>query len=145
MHTHLTNVHIKDFYSALFPSWKFKESSVNAEDGHKVHQYMFTKPDGLSGGIVEMPKDCPPHNQSMGAGFTNYYLVNEVDEASASCARKCVCLADSTQAVAKIEKLGGKLVLSKRPEGKNGLYANVVDPEGNRFGVYQWLGGDGSS
>lgn len=72
----------KEFYAALFPSWKFKEAATNADDGHKVHQYMFERPDGLSGGIVEMPKDCPPHNQSMGAGFTNYYLVNDVDEVS---------------------------------------------------------------
>ena len=72
----------KEFYAALFPSWKFKEAATNAEDGHKVHQYMFERPDGLSGGIVEMPQDCPSHNQSMGAGFTNYYLVNDVDEVS---------------------------------------------------------------
>jgi predicted enzyme related to lactoylglutathione lyase len=45
------------------------------------------------------------------------------------------------KATAKIEKLGGKVVLPKRSEGKNGVYANVVDVEGNRFGVYQWLGG----
>jgi predicted enzyme related to lactoylglutathione lyase len=44
------------------------------------------------------------------------------------------------QAVGRIEKLGGKLVLPKRAQGKNGLFANVVDIEGNRFGIYQWLG-----
>ena len=44
------------------------------------------------------------------------------------------------QATAKAEKLGGKVVLPKRPEGKNGIYANVSDPEGNRFGVYQFIG-----
>ena len=44
------------------------------------------------------------------------------------------------QATAKVEKLGGKVVLSKRAEGKNGIFANVVDVEGNRFGVYQFVG-----
>jgi predicted enzyme related to lactoylglutathione lyase len=41
-----------------------------------------------------------------------------------------------------VEKLGGKVVMSKMPEGKNGIFANVVDIEGNRFGVYQWVGGE---
>jgi hypothetical protein len=36
------------------------------------------------------------------------------------------------------------VVLSKRPEGENGLFANAVDIEGNRFGVYQWLGNTSS-
>jgi predicted enzyme related to lactoylglutathione lyase len=44
------------------------------------------------------------------------------------------------QATERVEKLGGKVVLTKRPEGKNGIFANVVDPEGNRFGVYQFIG-----
>jgi predicted enzyme related to lactoylglutathione lyase len=44
------------------------------------------------------------------------------------------------QAAAKVEKLGGKLVLSKRPEGQHGLFCNVVDVEGNRFGLYQIAG-----
>ena len=71
----------KDFYAGMFPSWKFKEEPyINENDGHKVHLYSFERPDGLTGGIVEMPKDCPPHSQSMGAGFTNYYLVKDVDE-----------------------------------------------------------------
>lgn len=29
-----------------------------------------------------MPKDCPPFSQSMGSGFTNYYLVDDVDVVS---------------------------------------------------------------
>lgn len=45
------------------------------------------------------------------------------------------------KATKRIEELGGKVVMPKRPEGKNGIFANVVDIEGNRFGVYQWVGG----
>jgi predicted enzyme related to lactoylglutathione lyase len=33
--------------------------------------------------------------------------------------------------------LGGKKVLDKTAEGENGWFANFVDPEGNRFGVYE--------
>ncbi|KIW03091.1 uncharacterized protein PV09_05736 [Verruconis gallopava] len=114
---------VRDFYIALFPSWKFKEEQSEQDDGTVVYQYTFERPERLGGGIVQMPKDCPEHSQSMGAGYTNYYMVDDVDEA-----------------VARVEKLGGKLVLPKRPQGKSGMFANVVDVEGNRFGLYQWLG-----
>lgn len=41
-------------------------------------------------------------------------------------------------------KLGGKKVLDKMAEGDNGWFANFVDLEGNRFGVYEakFEGGD---
>jgi predicted enzyme related to lactoylglutathione lyase len=68
----------KEFYSALFPSWEFKP--VHEEDGKKVHQYSFKRPDGLTGGIVQMPAEGAAPTQSMGAGFTNYYFVHDVDE-----------------------------------------------------------------
>jgi len=41
----------------------------------------------------------------------------------------------------RIEKLGAKTVLPKTAEGKNGWYSNLVDIEGNRFGLYQLVTG----
>ena len=30
--------------------------------------------------------------------------------------------------------------MPKTPEGENGFYVNVTDPEGNRLGLYEWCG-----
>lgn len=53
---------------------------TDEQTGSKVIPYKFKRPDGLSGGILQLPEDCPPGSQSIGSGFTNYYLVNDVDE-----------------------------------------------------------------
>lgn len=37
----------------------------------------------------------------------------------------------------KISELGGKKVLDKTAERTHGWFANYVDPEGNRFGVFE--------
>jgi predicted enzyme related to lactoylglutathione lyase len=43
----------------------------------------------------------------------------------------------------EIVKLGGKKVLDKTAERDNGWFANFVDLEGNRFGVFEANLGDG--
>jgi hypothetical protein len=53
---------------------------ADEETGTKAYRYKFTRPDGLSGGIVQMPTDGPEFSQALGSGFTNYYFVNDVDE-----------------------------------------------------------------
>jgi hypothetical protein len=57
---------------------------IDKKTGTKTYRYKFTKPDGLGGGIVQVPADCPEFSQSLGSGFTNYYFVNDVDEVGVS-------------------------------------------------------------
>jgi len=35
---------------------------------------------GLGGGIVKMPDECGPNNQSLGSGFTVYYFVDSLEK-----------------------------------------------------------------
>ncbi len=37
----------------------------------------------------------------------------------------------------RIEKLGGKTVLPKVKQGEMGFFSNLIDVEGNRFGIYE--------
>ncbi|KAF2677453.1 hypothetical protein K458DRAFT_491851 [Lentithecium fluviatile CBS 122367] len=110
---------LKEFYAAIFPAWKFSDGTNEASATPVVH-ITFEQPSGLSGGIVKLPEGCVRGEQPMGAGFTVYNFVKSIDETEK-----------------KILELGGQKVLDKMPEGKNGWFANFVDPEGNRFGVYE--------
>jgi predicted enzyme related to lactoylglutathione lyase len=67
-----------------------------------------------------MPEDCPPHAQNLGSGMTVYFLVSNIEKESE-----------------RLHKLGAKTVLEKRNESDNGWFANLTDPEGNRFGIYE--------
>lgn len=71
-----------------------------------------------------MPEGTATNEQNMGSGYTVYYFVDSVDES-----------------LPRVLELGGTTVLEKRPEGDNGWFVNVKDPEGNRFGLYEWNGG----
>jgi len=105
---------LKDFYAAAFPNWEWKPS-VETEG---VHLWISAK-DGLGGGLVPMPPQCPKTEQTMGAGFTVYFFVDSIEEATA-----------------RIEKIGGKTVLPKMEQGNGNFFSNMVDIEGNRFGLY---------
>ncbi|KAF2251626.1 hypothetical protein BU26DRAFT_516415 [Trematosphaeria pertusa] len=107
---------LKEFYAALFPAWNFRSA---AEEDPVVH-YTFAQPSGLSGGIIKLPEGCTRSEHPMGVGFTVYYFVESVDEIEK-----------------KISELGGKKVLDKTAERTHGWFANYVDPEGNRFGVFE--------
>jgi len=110
---------LKEFYAGAFPTWIFKPSEqmpevILWEDGKGQH-----------GGLVTMPAGCSKADQAMGAGFTVYYFVDSIEEATE-----------------RIEKLGGKTVLPKVSMGKS-FYSNLIDIEGNRFGIFQVGEGEG--
>jgi len=111
---------LKAFYAAAFPNWSFREETSKDESGGEVIHFSVGKPDGVGGGIVQMPKDLQEAEQPLGAGMTVYYFVNSIEETQEH-----------------IKKLGGRTVLEKQPQGEHGWYANLVDVEGNRFGIYQ--------
>jgi predicted enzyme related to lactoylglutathione lyase len=67
-----------------------------------------------------MPDTVPQAaSQAMGSGFTVYYMVDSIEEATE-----------------RIENAGGKLVLPKTQQADSGFFANLTDVEGNRFGIY---------
>jgi len=109
----------KNFYSGLFPSWKFRPGDEEYKEENMI-MYMFEKPDGLGGGIMKVSEECKASEQSMGQGMTVYYFVNSVEESEA-----------------RVKELGGKTVLPKTQQGKDGWFANFLDTQGNRFGVYE--------
>ncbi|KAF2787465.1 hypothetical protein K505DRAFT_329664 [Melanomma pulvis-pyrius CBS 109.77] len=110
---------LKEFYTALFPSWGFKAATEQYK-GDQVAMYEFEKPAGLYGGIVKLPEECPRGEQANGVGSTVYYFAKSIEETEK-----------------RVHELGGTTCLEKREEGSNGWFANFKDPEGNRFGVYE--------
>jgi len=110
---------LKDFYAAAFPAWKWRdEPTANANTNSKV--YHFEYKNGLSGGILQIPSTGDVVPQTLGVGFTLYYFVHNLEKSEA-----------------RLHELGAKTVLPKMPEGNNGYFINMADPEGNRFGIYQ--------
>jgi len=67
----------------------------------------------LSGGMMKRQNPQQP-------GMANYIDVTSVDEYSA-----------------KIEKLGGKVVMQKTPVPEMGYFAVCLDTEGNRLGIWE--------
>ncbi|KAF7117597.1 hypothetical protein CNMCM5793_006689 [Aspergillus hiratsukae] len=110
---------LKAFYGAIFPSWEWRPAQ-SAEDQSKVQHYSFAEPKGLTGGIVQMPEGCAPTEQSMGSGMTVYYSVDSLDMMEK-----------------RIHECGGSTCLGRSTEG-HGWFMNFRDPEGNRFGCYQF-------
>ncbi|KIW25885.1 uncharacterized protein PV07_09021 [Cladophialophora immunda] len=109
---------LKAFYSDLFPTWTWKSDISDA--GHQVSLFEFKDPKGLGGGLVKMPDGCGPNTQALGSGVTIYHMVDSLEKTEA-----------------RVHELGGKTVLQKTAQGDSGVYINVTDPEGNRFGIYQ--------
>jgi predicted enzyme related to lactoylglutathione lyase len=68
-----------------------------------------------------MPKEAAhTDTQRMASGMTVYFWVDNIEEATT-----------------RIEELGGKVVMPKTKQGVSGYFSNLVDIEGNRFGIYQ--------
>ncbi|GFF82882.1 hypothetical protein IFM47457_05951 [Aspergillus lentulus] len=130
---------LKAFYGAIFPSWEWRTAQA-AEEQSKVQHYSFAEPKGkpilmnwhikiaewvfrlgLSGGIVQVPEGCAPTEQSMGSGMTVYYSVDSLDVVEK-----------------KIHERGGSTCLAKTTESSHGWFMNFRDPEGNRFGCYEF-------
>jgi len=107
---------LQAFYAAAFPNWVWQPSS--ADDGNIKH--WASEKDGLGGGLVPVPEGCTKEATTLGVGYTVYFFVNSVDEATE-----------------RIEKLGGKTVLPKVKQGEMGFFSNLIDVEGNRFGIYE--------
>jgi len=68
-----------------------------------------------------MPEGCAPTEQIMGSGMTVYYAVNSLDMMEK-----------------RIHELGGSTCLGKTTESSHGWFMNFRDPEGNRFGCYEF-------
>lgn len=86
-----------------------------------------------------MPADCPARIQQMGSGMTVYYIVPNLDEVFLVTLRQLVH-SYAFQIEAKVHKLGGRTCLKKTSEGENSAYMNFNDPQGNRFGAYNFGG-----
>ncbi|MBK9168087.1 MAG: VOC family protein [Bryobacterales bacterium] len=56
-----------------------------------------------------------------------------------------VCVEDAAAAVARVNELGGKVLMGPSPVGENGIIAVVQDPQGAYLGLWQPLGHSGSS
>jgi hypothetical protein len=85
-----------------------------------------------------MPDGAPKaQEQVMGSGFTVYYFVDSIEEVSEHLLKSSLAFLTTLQASDRIHKAGGKTVLPKMEQGDDGWFANLVDVEGNRFGIYQ--------
>lgn len=97
----------KKFYGKLF-GWKFQDMP-GAPGGYTL----FEAPGGPGGGISGCDqKTLPP--------VLNYILVDKVDAY-----------------VKKVEKAGGSLAEAKQEVPGFGWYMVVLDPDGNRLGLWQ--------
>lgn len=99
---------MKKFYSKLF-SWKIERVAGPIE-----YYLIETAPEGKSVG-GGMAKKMVPNQQPM-----NYILVESVDDYSK-----------------KVEKLGGKIIVTKQTVPGMGHLAVALDPEGNTFGLWE--------
>jgi len=106
---------LKEFYAGVFPEWEW-----NPYERDSTIMTYKSNTEGLGGGLVPMPAGCSTDEQPMGAGFTVYYMVDSVDEAAE-----------------RIQKLGGKIALPKTDQAGMGWFYNMLDIEGNRFGIYE--------
>jgi hypothetical protein len=73
---------MKEFYTAAFPNWTWKNDGepTTSTHGLKVYMWEVTNHKGLGGGIVQMPEDCSPGAQEQGRGFTVYYFVDKLED-----------------------------------------------------------------
>ncbi|PMD66841.1 uncharacterized protein K444DRAFT_605837 [Hyaloscypha bicolor E] len=111
----------KEFYSTLFPSWEFKEPTEA-----KLAMWSFASPSGLSGGIVQVSASCKNNKLQNGMGVTVYHFVESIDEIKK-----------------RVEGLGGLSCSGKEKAGDHGMWMYFKDVEGNRFGVYEMIAGEG--
>ncbi|MDP9288311.1 MAG: VOC family protein [Thermoproteota archaeon] len=105
----------KKFYNDLF-GWKIDKWPGSEHIAHDYWMITTTDDEGneaLGGGIM---KRQSPQQQ----GITNYFDVKSVQEYSA-----------------KVEQLGGKVILPKRPVSGMGYFAVCTDTENNGFGIFE--------
>jgi predicted enzyme related to lactoylglutathione lyase len=109
---------LSDFYGKLF-GWNIQKTPMGDGSNYWVvstvatnEQGMPSEPGAINGGIY--PRPAPE------ARPINYVNVESVDEYQQ-----------------KAESLGARVVLQKMPIPGMGYFAQVIDPEGNQFGLFQ--------
>lgn len=75
----------------------------------------------MGGCITRTCSDAPRPSQADNVGSTVYYYVESLAETEK-----------------KVAELGGSTVKGKTREGDHGWYMHFKDPEGNRFGAYEY-------
>ena len=108
---------LSKFYGDLF-GWKMQKMPMDGMDYWMVHtmptddQGMVTEPGGINGGITGK---MSPEQRSI-----NYVNVESVSDY-----------------VSKAKGLGAKVLMDKTPIPNMGYFAQIADPQGNHFGVFQ--------
>ena len=108
---------LSQFYTQLF-GWQIEKVPMGGVDYYatmtvEVDERMMPKqPGAINGGIYK--------RQAPGQGPLNYVNVESVD-----------------QYVEKAKGLGAKLLMDKMPVPGMGWFAQLEDPDGNPFGVWQ--------
>jgi predicted enzyme related to lactoylglutathione lyase len=107
---------LSQFYSQLF-GWKITRMPMGESDYYGVetgpsNEMGPTEPGYIGGGLA--PRMSPDQT------IMNYVNVESVDEY-----------------VSKAQGLGAKVIMGKSPVPGMGWFANLTDPEGNPFGVWQ--------
>ncbi|MFY9964648.1 MAG: VOC family protein [Nitrososphaeraceae archaeon] len=107
----------KKFYNELF-GWSIEKWPGSESMPEGMEYLMITTTDdkgnkALTGGMMK-------RQNAQQQGITNYIDVKSIDEHSA-----------------KVEKLGGKVVVSKMPVPTMGYFAVCVDTENNSFAIWE--------
>jgi predicted enzyme related to lactoylglutathione lyase len=107
----------KKFYNELF-GWSIEKWPGSESMPEGMEYLMITTTDdkgnkALTGGMMK-------RQNAQQQGITNYIDVKSIDEHSA-----------------KVEKLGGKVVVSKMPVPTMGYFAVCVDTETNSFAIWE--------
>lgn len=110
---------LKEFYAAIFPAWDFSKPETYKDSDMEI--FHFQEPKAMGGCIAKVSSDAPRPHQQDNVGTTVYYYVKSLEDT-----KKMVL------------ELGGKTVKERTPEGNHGWYVLFKDPEGNRFGAYEY-------
>ncbi len=104
----------KKFYEELF-GWKIEPFEGKAEAEYLMIETTDNDGEpGVCGGML--PRQAPQHT------ITNYISVPSIEES-----------------VAKVQSLGGKVVMPKTPVPNHGYFAVCLDTENNAFGLWEDL------
>jgi predicted enzyme related to lactoylglutathione lyase len=99
---------VEKFYGSVF-GWTF-----TPDDGPiPYHMVTTPAPDSLGGGVFPTDGRLP--------NYATFYIV--VEDVAASCVAA--------------ETAGGKVVVPPTETGSGLVFAQVLDPQGNRFGIYK--------
>ncbi len=108
---------LASFYSNLF-GWQIQKVPMDGMDYWTIETMptdangMVTEPGGINGGLTK--KMSPDHRP------VNYVWVESVADY-----------------VAKTKQLGGTVLMDKTPIPGMGYFAQLIDPQGNYFGLFQ--------